>query len=122
MNGSDKHHMEVMESDDGGHVMCLGCKAQGNGFKYRPPGECPTPWLDRKQLLEQLAKAKQRNVALADTLRKFLDFVEGAPVGSGVCCCGDAMVPAHHGDHGAVDMWDHNVSLWGKEIEELLKP
>lgn len=141
MNGPDKHHMEALELDDGGHVMCYGCKATGAGLKYRPPGECPTPWLDRQQLLEalvtmtqyrdnaikkiewlrgELTAAEQRNTVIADTLRKFLGFVEAAPVGSGVCCCGDAMSKDHHGDHSPVDQWDHSVSLWGKEITEVL--
>ena len=54
MNGPDKHHMAVMEADDGGHVMCFGCKATGEGFNYRPPGECPTPWLERNELVKLL--------------------------------------------------------------------
>lgn len=113
MNGPDKHHMIVLEADDGGHVMCSGCRAQGEGFKYRPPGECPKPWLDREQL-------QQRNTDLAELLRKFFSFVQEAPVGSGVCCCGGDMSIEHHGDHTPVDQWDHSVSCWGREIEAAL--
>jgi len=77
MNGPDKHHMQVLETDDGGHVMCVGCKASGNGFNYRPPGECPAPWLDRRQLLAELAKVEQRNaeaMELLTTWQSWLGF------------------------------------------------
>jgi hypothetical protein len=57
MNGPDKDRMIVLEADDGGHVMCSGCRAMGEGFNYRPPSECPTPWLNRQQLVEALQKA-----------------------------------------------------------------
>jgi hypothetical protein len=46
----------------------------------------------------------------------FLDFVRNAPVQSGVCCCGSPMVPANHGDHVAVDQWDHSLSMWLEQI------
>lgn len=54
MNGPDKHHMQVIETDDGGHVMCSGCRASGNGFNWRPEVECPTPFLDRSQCIQLL--------------------------------------------------------------------
>ncbi|WP_153785340.1 hypothetical protein [Pseudomonas sp. EMN2] len=55
MNGSDKHHMQVVDTNDGGWHTCLGCKA-GSALDQRPEGECPSPWLDREQLLAKLAQ------------------------------------------------------------------
>ena len=54
MNGPDKHHMTVIEMDDGGWHVCNGCKASG-ALSERPTGICPSPWLDRGQLLALLA-------------------------------------------------------------------
>jgi hypothetical protein len=71
MNGPDKHHMEVVEMDDGGWHICFGCKASG-ALGTRPPGECPTPWLDRKQLLTKIAERDillQRAIDESDGMR-----------------------------------------------------
>lgn len=50
---------------------------------------------------------------------EFLAWCESAPVGSGVCCCGD-YIEGHgtHGDHGAVDEWDHSLGSWAKELRK----
>lgn len=51
--------------------------------------------------------------------REFLDFLECAPVGSGVCCCGESMEghssPMECG-HSPVDQWDHSLRCWLDEI------
>lgn len=50
---------------------------------------------------------------------EFLGWCESAPVGSGVCCCGDAMEShGHYADHGAVDEWDHSLDNWAKELRK----
>lgn len=54
MNGPDKHHMEVVALDDGGWSVCVGCKEAGEGFHYRPDGECRSPWLTRAELVTLL--------------------------------------------------------------------
>ena len=59
----------------------------------------------------------------AEMLREFVQFVKHAPVSSGTCCCGDEM--DRHSDpmscgHSPVDMWDHALDGWLKQIEPLL--
>lgn len=46
---------------------------------------------------------------------EFLAWCESAPVGSGVCCCGD-YIEGHPGDHGAVDEWNHSLDNWAREL------
>ena len=55
MNGADKHHMQALDQNDGGWHTCLGCD-KGFPLDQRPQGECPSPWLDREQLLAKLAQ------------------------------------------------------------------
>lgn len=52
--------------------------------------------------------------------REFIEFVKGAPVSSGVCCCGDSI--DGHADpmscgHSPVDQWEYSLSNWIAEIE-----
>jgi len=72
--------------------------------------------------VEALAAAEQRIAKMSELLKKFFEFVEMAPVSSGVCCCGSDTSQANHGDHMAVDQWDRSVSLWGREIDAALNP
>ncbi|WP_055128538.1 hypothetical protein [Pseudomonas mediterranea] len=73
MNGPDKHHVEVMELDDGGHSMCYGCKASGPGVKWRPEGEQPnvegfTAVADTPQYAAYLERV--RSIVLGDNHEK----------------------------------------------------
>lgn len=60
---------------------------------------------------------------LKQTLVKLFDGVASAPVGSGVCCCGDDMTKhpsAFSCGHTPVDMWDNYLSGWREEIDKLV--
>lgn len=53
---------------------------------------------------------------------ELLAFMQGAPVSSGVCCCGDDM--KNHSSpmvcgHSPVDMWDHSVYSWAEQIKKF---
>jgi len=64
----NKHSNEAVEGDDGGLVICRGCKAQGT-FAEPPSGECPTPYKsDRVLLAESMAReqALQQRLNAAD--------------------------------------------------------
>lgn len=51
---------------------------------------------------------------------EFLTFLKDAPVGSGICMCGDNMADhSPHGDHAAVEMWDHTLASWLDDIRAL---
>lgn len=50
-----------------------------------------------------------------DLLERFYDAVQQAPVGTGVCCCGDSMdkhSDPYHSNHSPVDEWDNFLSKW----------
>ncbi len=54
-----------------------------------------------------------------DLLWRFYEAVNTAPVGTGVCCCGDSMVK--HSDpyscgHNPVDEWDNFLSDWAIKL------
>lgn len=77
----------------------------------------------------ELEQSKAREAALQvllnerdEKLAKYAEFLawcETAPVGSGVCCCGDNMQGhGNYGDHGAVDEWDHALGNWAKELRK----
>lgn len=56
---------------------------------------------DRQQLV-------QENEALKSQLNELIHLAQGAPLGTGVCMCGDPI--EEHGrahNHSAVDVWDH---------------
>lgn len=64
----NKHFNEAVEGDDGGLVICRGCKAQGT-YTELPAGECPTPYKsDRVLLAESMAReqALQSRLNAAD--------------------------------------------------------
>lgn len=53
---------------------------------------------------------------------ELLAFMQGAPVSSGVCCCGDSM--ENHASpmicgHSPVDMWDDSVHSWAEQIAKF---
>lgn len=74
-----------------------------------------------RQLLAAAAERLNESVKREALFKKFMDFVESAPVDSGICCCGGSMSDHdYHGDHAPVDQWDVNVSAWIKEIKEAL--
>ena len=71
-----KHCNEAVEGDDGGLVICRGCKARGT-FTEHPAGECPTPYKpDRIQLAESMAREQtlQQRLNAAD---QRIDELEG---------------------------------------------
>jgi hypothetical protein len=59
-----KHFNEAVEGDDGGLVICRGCKAQGT-YSELPGGECPTPYKsDRVLLAESMAREQALQLRL----------------------------------------------------------
>ncbi len=75
------------------------------------------PGLGRQLLAasaERLIIAEKRGALF----KKFMEFVEAAPVGSDVCCCGESMTLTDHGDHTPVDVWDNSARTWLKELNE----
>lgn len=50
-------------------------------------------------------------------LEQFVDFVFGAQVGSGVCCCGDNMQGHPQQDHSPVDEWDYALRGWREILD-----
>lgn len=61
---------------------------------------------------QQLAEAQQTIERQAAQIEMMRDFIETAPVSTGVCCCGESMEghssPMNCG-HTPVDLWDHSV-------------
>lgn len=71
-----KHFNEAVEGDDGGLVICRGCKARGT-YAALPSGECPTPYKPNSVLLkESLAREQslQQRLTAAD---ERADVLEG---------------------------------------------
>lgn len=63
-----KHFNEAVEGDDGGLVICRGCKAPGT-YAEPPSGKCPTPYKSETILLaESMAReqALQQRLNAAD--------------------------------------------------------
>ncbi|QSL85984.1 hypothetical protein [Pseudomonas atacamensis] len=63
-----KHSNEAVEGDDGGLVICRGCKVRGT-YAEPPSGECPAPYKSDADLLaESLAReqALQQRLNAAD--------------------------------------------------------
>ena len=72
-----KHFNEAVEGDDGGPVICRGCKGDGT-YAEPPSGECPTPYKSNAVLLaESLAReqALQQRLNAAD--QRIDDFAGG---------------------------------------------
>lgn len=72
----------------------------------------------KQALIERLEKAVKE---WRDRCTNLLDFIEHAPVGSGVCCCGEDMENHVSSDHSPVDQWSWSVHHWSREIETALK-
>lgn len=78
----NKHFNEAVEGDDGGLVICRGCKARG-AYAELPSGECPTPYKPNKVLLaESMAReqALQLRLNAADQRVAELTKQRGDPV------------------------------------------
>ena len=59
-------------------------------------------------------------VARIEKYREFAAFVKGAPVSSGVCCCGVDMADEQdHEGHTPVDQWHYSLSQWLKELKQV---
>ena len=79
-----KHFNEAVEGDDGGLVICRGCKARGT-YAALPSGECPTPYkpnsvllkesLAREQALQQRLTAADERADVLETENKRLDLM-----------------------------------------------
>lgn len=81
-------------------------------IEYAP--EYKKQWKDIGQLCKQVRE-------LTEFIIKFQGFVEGAPVSSGVCCCGDSMESHNaYSDHSPVDTWDNGVKQFSQEMFDLI--
>ena len=61
---------------------------------------------------------------LAEAYKKqrdsLLEFMQNAPVSSGVCCCGNDISKYYSCDnHSPVDQWDHNVDRYTEELAKF---
>jgi hypothetical protein len=72
----------------------------------------------KQALIERLEKAVKE---WRDRCTNLLDFIEHAPVSSGVCCCGEDMENHVSSDHSPVDQWSWNIHLWSREIKTAIK-
>lgn len=54
----NKHSNEAVEGDDGGLVICRGCKARGT-YAEPPSGKCPTPYKSDSVLLAESMAREQ---------------------------------------------------------------
>ena len=60
----NKHFNEAVEGDDGGLLICRGCKSRGT-YTELPGGECPTPYKpDRVLLAESMAREQALQLRL----------------------------------------------------------
>lgn len=80
----------------------------------------------REALAQQEASARIERLEAAvkewrDRCTNLLDFIEHAPVSSGVCCCGEDMENHVSSDHSPVDQWSWNIHLWSREIKTAIK-
>jgi len=68
--------------------------------------------------IAEMEKVNQLRARIAK-FEQFVEWVEQAPVSSGVCCCGDSMdnhASALTCGHEPVDQWDHALHGWLKEL------
>lgn len=77
----------------------------------------PTSALPSKPCAQTIVFEKTSAELLADEYKRqrdaLLEFVQNAPVKSGVCCCGADITKQNYCDnHSSVDMWDHAVEGW----------
>lgn len=74
-----------------------------------------------RQLLTASAERLNESVKREALFKKFMDFVESAPVDSGICCCGGSMSDHdYHGDHAPVDQWDVSLADFLKELKKAI--
>lgn len=67
---------------------------------------------------EALRSEVERLRALLDGVASFLDV---APLGSGVCCCGDPIEGhSYYSGHSPVDQASYTAGLWAKDIRTAL--
>lgn len=58
-----------------------------------------------------------------DLLWRFYEAARKAPVGTGVCCCGDSMdkhPDPYSSGHNPTDEWDNFLSNWKQKIDDCI--
>lgn len=64
-----------------------------------------------QQMCNELASLRQQNALLTLQAQKYREFLESAPLGSGVCCCGGPMDHSQWGEgHTPVDSGEYAVA------------
>lgn len=76
---------------------------------------------DLKEAAERIERLEKAVKEWRDRCTKLLNFIEHAPVSSGVCCCGGDMENHVSSDHPPFDQWSWSVHHWSREIETALK-
>jgi hypothetical protein len=75
---------------------------------------------DLKEAAERIERLEKAVKEWRDRCTKLLNFIEHAPVSSGVCCCGEDMENHVSSDHSPFDQWSWSVHHWSREIETAL--
>lgn len=79
------------------------------------------PYFSTRQMRAAQAPLIERIKELEKQRDRLLEFIEQAPVSSGVCCCGDSIdkhpSPMTCG-HTPIDQWDNAVSSLVREFEQ----
>lgn len=76
---------------------------------------------DSRQKQARIERLEKTVKEWRDRCTNLLDFIEHAPVSSGVCCCGEDMENHVSSDHSPVDQWSWNIHLWSREIKTAIK-
>ncbi|UVL42549.1 hypothetical protein LOY55_10790 [Pseudomonas sp. B21-040] len=93
-----KHSNEAVEGDDGGLVICRGCKTRGT-YAEPPSGECPAPYKPERVLLaESLAREKALQLHLNAADQRIDELTQSKAEPETVwCACGDGHAANSYG-------------------------
>ncbi|MGY1950078.1 hypothetical protein [Pseudomonas pergaminensis] len=70
-----KHFNEAVEGDDGGLVICRGCKARST-YAAMPNGKCPTPYKSDRALLDESLAREQALQQCLTAANERMDLLE----------------------------------------------
>ncbi|WP_246541714.1 hypothetical protein [Pseudomonas rustica] len=107
------HFNDAIEADDGGFVVCRGCKAEGS-FAEPPRGECPTPYKPASVLLEESLAREQALQMRLNAADQRIDELEALLLRS------NELFYAIQGDPGAVP--SSSIDAMRGEVFTALKP
>lgn len=113
-----------VDGPEGLYLECNGCQRKGPAKTTTAQAESAWLAMPREEEDSALEQLRQQNRDLLARIARLQDFIREAPVGSGVCCCGNDMANHPLEDHSPVDEWDHAVRCILEEtnIEHLAVP